>query len=138
MESNNTSILISVAALVLSILSPIVSAWISGHYKIKEKENEYNHEKEQQARVFYLQHKAEVIENYIKAAGLAINSKGIFDNEQKFGEAMGEIYLYIPKHQWPLIDNVTGFINTGDYEEARKSLISLCKFLSDYNVRSEK
>ena len=137
MESNTTSILISVAALVLSILSPVVSAWINGHYKIKEKEIDYHHEKEQQSRAFYLQHKAEVIENYIKTAGRVINSNGLPENKQKFGEAMGEIYLYIPESQWPLIDNVSQFISNKNYEQAAISLVGLCKFLSAYNVRAE-
>ena len=136
MESNNISILISVAALILSIVSPVVSAWIAGHYKMKEKEIDYIHGKEQQAQAFYLQHKAEVIEKYIKSAGVVIKSNGLPDSKQKFGEAMGEIYLYIAEPQWPLIDNVSRFIAEKNYEQAEKSLVGLCKYLSAYNVRA--
>ena len=137
MEFNNLSIIISVAALALSIVSPVVSSWITGYYKIKEKENDYLHEKEQQSKDFYLQHKAEVIEKYIKTAGIVIKSNGFSDSKQKFGEAMGEIYLYIAESQWPLIDNVSRFIAEKNYEQAEKSLIGLCKYLSAYNVRAE-
>ena len=137
MESNNMSILISVAALVLSIVSPIVSAWISGHYKMKEKESDYSHEKELQSQRFYLQHKADVIENYIRTAGTVIKSNGVPDSKQKFGEAMGEIYFYIPEAQWPLIGDVSHFMAERNYEQAGKSLIGLCKYVSGYNVRAE-
>ena len=136
MDSNNLSIIISVAALALSIVSPVVSAWISGHYKMKEKEIDLNHDRELQSKRFYLQHKADVIENYIRTAGTVIKSNGSPGDKQKFGEAMGEIYFYIPEAQWPLIDHVSRFISERNYEQADKSLIDLCKYLSSYNVRA--
>ena len=62
-------IIISICALVLSILSPVLSAWISGHYRIKEKKLDLTAAKDKELHEIQVRHKMEVIEEYVRAVG---------------------------------------------------------------------
>ena len=83
----NLSLFISVAALVLSVLSPLISALVNGIFRIKEKNIDIAAKQKEQEREFYYQHRAEVIERYISSAGKAIQT----DRDQDFVTAMGRL-----------------------------------------------
>lgn len=127
------SLVIAIAALVLSALSPLVSALISGLFRIKEKRLELAAKQEEQQRDFYYRHRAEVIERYTSSAGRAILSGQYYD----FGNSMGEIYFYVDESLWPLLDNIAQCFHTSQWFMAKDDFITLCKALSATDIRTE-
>ena len=102
------SLVIAIAALVLSALSPLISALVSGVFNIKEKRLDISAKKNEQEQEFYYRHRAEVIENYIRATGEEIESL-TRTSHANFGSVMGEIYLYVDSSLWPLLDKISQF-----------------------------
>lgn len=134
--SNDPSLIIALAALALSILSPLASAWISGHYRIKEIELQQKHEQERERQSFYIQHRAEVIEKYIRSAGAVIYAKSSGDLRE-FGEVAGEIYFYLDKSEWTWVEVLNDEINRYDWDGAKGSLFHLCEILAVTPPRSD-
>lgn len=130
----NWSLIIALAALALSVLSPIFSAWISGRYQLKLKRLELKNEAERRRQEFYDAHRAEVIENFITTAGAAIQDQ-TFQTMNAFGRSAGEIYLYLPEKLWPLVEAVSEDLAASETKGAAESLTILCKKLSAENVR---
>lgn len=140
-----SSLIVALSAIVLSILSPIASAWINGHYRMKEKEAELTHAREQAAlelahareqeeRTFYLQHRAEVIERYISATG-AVLKQSTSQNLSAYGAAKGEIYLYVEDYLWDQIDELDKHVSFSHEPEDDAAFRAICKELSYENVR---
>ena len=132
----NSSTIIAIAALLFSLASPIASEWIRGYYSMKEKELEAEITRKAQNRVFYSQHRAEVIEAFIRSAGQVIKSH-TRENYAQFGACSGEIYLYLDEKLWWLVDFIRDNIQEENWQEADLHLAELCKSLSDEKVRSE-
>lgn len=130
------SIVIAIAALVLSALSPLISAFVNGKFRIKEKKLDITAKKQEQEREFYYRHRAEVIENYIRATGQVIEADAQ-KNQMDFGSAMGEIYLYVDRSLWPLLDRIADYIHNENGFKAKDDFIELCKTLSSENVRTQ-
>lgn len=130
------SLVIAVAALVLSALSPLVSSLISGLFRIKEQKLELAAEQKEQERDFYYRHRAEVIEKYISAAGQVIES-GTYEGQADFGAVMGEIYFYVDESLWPLLDGISQYIHTDNSFSAKDDFIKLCKELSSTEIRTQ-
>ena len=130
------SIVIAIAALVLSALSPLISAFVNGKFRIKEKKLDITAKKQEQEREFYYRHRAEVIENYIRATGQVIEADAQ-KNQMDFGSAMGEIYLYVDRSLWPLLDHIADYIHNESGAKAKDDFIELCKTLSSENVRTQ-
>lgn len=129
------SLIISVVALVLSILSPVLSAIIGGIFHWREKRLELKAEFERRNHEFYEQHKAKVIEQYINAVGRAVQISSD-ENRQAFGESMGEIYMYIDPIHWELLDSISGKIKGNNSASAIDDFRKLCKILQKSKVRS--
>ena len=93
--------------------------------KKSEKEREYE---------FLLKHRAEVIENYLKATGDVITS---YTPEafNSYGISFAEIYLYLDEAKWDTIDAIDELINLHKYNEAAVKLRVLVKSLSTENIR---
>lgn len=127
------SIVIAVAALILSVLSPLISSVINGLFRIREKKLEIVAKQKEQELEFYYQHRAEVIERYISSAGKVIQTGQIVD----FGLAMGEIYIYVDKSLWPLIDNIAEYVYSDKAFGAKDDFIKLCKELSAADIRTK-
>ncbi|HJG85747.1 hypothetical protein [Pseudoflavonifractor capillosus] len=127
------SLVIAIAALVLSALSPLISALISGLFQIKEKTLEISAKQREQERDFYYRHRAEVIERYISTAGQAILSGRYYD----FGNSMGEIYFYVDESLWPLLDNIAECFHNDKWFMAKGDFIKLCKELSSTEIRTQ-
>lgn len=82
------AIVISGAALLFSIIGPLITAVIKNRYDSKMYE-----------RRFYNEHRHEVIENYLKCLGKCLFAI-TFDATVEFGEATAEIFMYVPKEMW--------------------------------------
>lgn len=130
------SLIVALAALFFSLVSPIISEWTRGRYRLKEKRLDAALDKEKQNQEFYRRHRAEVIENYIRAAGQAIHSPTP-ENMASFGSVSGEVYLYVEKPIWHSLDSLRSNISNGNWEAADADLTHLCKTLSKQEVRSE-
>lgn len=129
------SLVIAIAALVLSALSPLISALVSGVFNIKEKQLDISAKENEREQEFFYRHRAEVIENYIKATGAEIESlKSSYPN---FGSVMGEIYLYVDSSLWPLLDRISQYIHVGNAPQAKDDFIKLCKALSSAEIRTQ-
>ncbi len=128
------SLVISIAALILSVLSPVISSIIGGIFHLKEKKMELDAESKRWNHEFYEQHRAEVIERYINAVGKAAQIPKA-DNLLEFGESMGEIYIYVDQSLWYLLDLITEKIKKHNPENPSKELMELCKKLSTDGVR---
>ena len=128
------SLIIAVAALAFSLVSPVLSAWITGRYQLKLKRLELRHEAALRQQQFYDEHRAQVIETYITTAGAAIRDL-TFQSLNAFGQSAGEIYLYLPEKLWPLVEAINEDLTAHNAAGAEASLTALCKKLSAENVR---
>ncbi len=130
------SLVISIAALILSVLSPVISSVIGGVFHIREKKLDLKAEAERRNHEFYEQHRAEVIERYINTVGKAAQNF-VIGNIQEFGESMGEVYMYVDQSLWPLLDSIAAKINRHNFSDPSAELRELCKKLSADGVRPE-
>ena len=138
MEQSNPdySLIIAIAALLFSVASPVISEWLRGRFSLKQKELDAKINRETQNRIFYSQHRAEVIESFIRSAGQVIKSH-TRENYAQFGACSGEIYLYLDKKLWGTVDLIRSYIQEENWQQADSFLEELCKDLSDEKVRSE-
>lgn len=135
---STVALIISISALLFSVLSPIVTAIINGHYSIKEKDLAMRSNSAKENNDFYIKHRAKVIEAYLSAAGRVIyyDDKNASTN---FGKCAAEIYLYIDESEWHYIDSINQGISSFKYLETRDALESLAKIIAKkYNVRTSK
>lgn len=131
----NLSLVISVCAFILAILSPVASALIAGHYRIKEKQLDYDAAREKVRDEIYTRHKREVIEEYIREAGkVTLDPTG--DAFAKYGLISNQIYLYVSSKHWELLDGINDSISKHEYDCARRDLAALCRILSKEGIGS--
>lgn len=126
-------IIISICALVLSILSPVLSAWISGHYRIEEKKLDLEAEKNKELHEIQVRHKMEVIEEYVRAVG-ELAKCDTTNREAAYGAVSGQIYLHVEQKYWPLLDEISKAIRYQDLNAIYNNLFELCKQLSIDNA----
>lgn len=130
------SLLIAIAALVFSVASPIASALITGHYQLRQKELEYTNAAKVRNQEFYTQHRAEVIERFLKAAGSVINFQ-THSNMEEYGKTVAEMYIYVPEKYWGYIDSIDDCITNGDRDSGMNELTTLAGKLSEEHIRFE-
>ncbi len=94
MDAGLISCIIAGISLVASVSSAVVAPLVNNHYQSKSFEIEY-----------YVKHRSEVIENYLKCCGAYLYCQGHAQAE-KYGQALSEIYMYIPEKHWSEIDNL--------------------------------
>ena len=129
--TDNPALTISVAALALSIFSPIASAIV----QLIARKMDLNAETERRREEFYDKHRAEVIERYITAVGEVCKTE-LPQDLHAYGKALGEVYLYVDQSLWPLLDTISEKIERHDFQPPTEELIQLCKALADGSVRS--
>lgn len=121
------SISISGAALIFSTLSPIITAKINSHAQSQEREN-----------LFYLQHRAETIENYVRHTGQYLRNKTM-ENAALYGAACGEALVYLAgevrNDVIALDDMITTSIKTSPQEI--KVFNRICAKLSEQSPRTK-
>lgn len=123
------TLIVAFLALIFSIISPILTAWITGRYKIKKLKISVQEKITLQNIEYYEKHKTEVIENFLKSAGQCILNKDN-NNLKEFGASIPEIYLYVDESYWKEIDNLIKCINAGKHTEAITVLTSFAKSIS--------
>lgn len=124
----DTSLIISIIALVASALSPLATAWLQGKYRLKEKKLEAQKDIQRYEQQYYTEHRTEVIENYIHA-GMKAAAIGTREAVSAFGVASGEIYFYLGKEYWGFLDYIDQCAEKGQYLHIRSPMQDLCKKL---------
>lgn len=127
--------IVAVSALALSVLSPLITACISGHYSLKLQKEQFQHDLDVRNAEFYTRHRAEVIERFITAAGAMIEWNDV-TTAKNFGSSLGEIYLYVSPKLWQDIDDLRDAMRTSA-DKARDQYVDLCKLLRREAVRKE-
>lgn len=112
------SLVIAVAALLVSVLSPTLTSLVNNRHTQKMIELDFDQN-----------HRIAAIESYIHAVGLCCGN-GTMDSFGEYGAHVGEIYLYLPESLWPLVDKIGDALKEPDYEAALESLATFCKELS--------
>ena len=128
----DASLIISIVALVASILSPLITAVAQGHFRLQEKQMEIDDAKQRRDQQYYTEHRTEIIENYIHT-GMRAAAIGAADDIAAFEVASGEIYFYLPKDYWDLLDIIDECAEGGSYDSVRIPMIMLCKRLIENN-----
>lgn len=88
------SLIIAIAALILSIVSPLLSALLNGIFRIKEKNLDIQSAAAKYNQEYYEKHRAEVIENYIQSVSNVVKLKRA-DDEAAYMSSMSEVLLYL-------------------------------------------
>lgn len=125
------SLIISIAAFLLAGVGPAITAWITGHYRIKEKKLELEADEMCRRHDFVDLRRADTIAKYLTAAG-AFCKCGFSTNLEDFGASMGEIYLFVDESLWPLIDKINAsiYLHAEGQEATSLLLANLTKALS--------
>ena len=120
-----TSDIIALAALAIAILSPFLTAYLNNRHQLKMKRIEFN-----------LEHRAQVIENYIRATGDTIFTHKPSSAHQ-YGAFYGEIFVYLPIELWPLLLSINEKFKQSLYDEAQPEFFVLCQQLAKLEVRPD-
>lgn len=139
--SLDVSTAISICAVLFSLCSAVAAPVITGHYRLKEKKLELRAEAQRRQKEYYEAHRAEVIEQYISAAGYACQSTA--DGIARFGSVQNEIYFYVDESLWPMLDEISDKLSSRtrsakgtDYVPPVEQVKALCKALAKSGVRS--
>ncbi len=118
--------------MLLAGIGPAVTAFISGHYRIKEKKLDLDAEIQRRQHKFFDLRKADTIARYLSSAGIVCKN-GHIGNMDAFGGSFSEIYLYVDSSLWPLIDEINNQLvfGSGDFNAAADNLAKLAKALSN-------
>lgn len=130
MDTATLSLIVAIAALSLSVVSPIITALVNGHYRIKEKKLEMKEKISILNNEYYEKHRSEVIENFLKGAGKAIQ-KPNNENMSEFGATSAEVYYYIDKQHWKTLDLLNSGISNGIQSYAIDTLIDFAKEITE-------
>lgn len=116
----DTSLAISIIALIFSFVLPILIAVINNKYETKKWIFEH-----------YEKHRSEVIEQYLNVVSNYIFYP-TYDKENDLGKVLSEIYMYIPKNMWDKIEELNNLLPEHNYnsEKAKELFNQLCKEFS--------
>lgn len=115
----NWSVIISGIALIVSVLSPMLTSIINNRHQDKIWTREHD-----------AQHKLEVIDNYVRCTGTVLK-KATSDTLSAYGNGFGEIFFYTPKSVWALIEDIDKAITSRSITpETQDKFSELCKQLS--------
>lgn len=117
MENINWNELFSNIPLILAILSPIISTFLTHRYQMKMRSAD-----------FYDKHRAEAIENYIHSVGMLIQTSHC-DGLDEYGKAFSEIYLYVPNSSWNIIEDIDSALEARNFVLAKQNLKLFCEKL---------
>lgn len=124
------SILISLTAVAVSVLSPVIVTVLNNW-----------HQKKLRLLEFRVQHRAEIIEGFIRTVSEACKFTTA-EKISKVGTYSSEIYLYLDESFWSDIDLINSILiynySKERIPEAQAAIISIAKSLSSDNVRPEK
>lgn len=123
-----TSDIIALAALAIAVLSPFLTAYLNNRHQLKMKRIEFN-----------LEHRAQVIENYIRATGETIITHKPISSQfgPHYGTYFGEVFIYVPNDLWPLLVRINEKFKLSLYDEAQVDFLALCQKLAELEVRPD-
>lgn len=126
------NVLIPQITAIITASLALVSPWIIAIINHK-------HEEKMHKLKFYEEHKAEVIENFLRKTGAYIYSHN-WDKKLDIGEYSGEIYLYVDQKLWNEIDKLLELTYQRNHDEktylhAKHVHQNLCKELKQYAPR---
>ena len=117
------------AALLLAVFSPVITACINARTQKVARES-----------TFYLHHRAEVIENYVRYTGAYIRFNDTVN--ENYGAAYGEILLYVSGELSEKIialnDLLSPYITAENQEKALVMFNEICFLLSHESPRQKK
>ena len=122
MNNSFWSLMIALAALLISVLSPIFTSIINNRHDWSVKRSEYE-----------MNHRIAAIEGYIRAAG-AVCGEGKYESFSDYWEHCGEIYLYLPKEMWCSVDAINRALDEINYDMAKTELTKLCKNIAESGI----
>lgn len=121
------SVVISGIALIVAIISPVITTLLNNYHQDKMWEREH-----------FSLHKSDVIEQYVKSTGTVLKEQAT-GALHEYGNCYGEIFFYAPEEAWPLIELIDAAIVSRNISaDVNNMFVDLCKILSAEGKRPEK
>lgn len=114
----NWSLLISLSALLVSVLSPTLTALVNNAHSAKQERIRFRQE-----------HQFAAISNYLRAAGI-VCGYWIPENMSVYLSCCGEMYFYTPEKLWHFIDEISSALLEKNTRAAQTWLLEFGKELS--------
>ncbi|MFR3729131.1 hypothetical protein [Lacrimispora sp.] len=119
--------------LVISIVSPVISTYLSNKFQLKIREYEKS---EKEVEQHYLE-KREILQGFISNTGKLLNRRDS-DSLKDCGEHFYLVYTYLPKEHWNKIDLLHQHIQNVDYASAQTLLLEVSKVIAELLEESDR
>ncbi len=110
-------------ALIVAIISPILTAIINNHHQTKMKKIEMS-----------IASKLKIIEDYLSSAGQIIYHNGEASTES-YSIAIGRIYSASPRSLWEKISVLDEMIYSGNWEDAHAQFLEISQTLASHQPK---
>lgn len=110
-------------ALIVAIISPILTAIINNHHQTKMKKIEMS-----------TASKLKIIEDYLSSTGQVIYHNGESDTES-YSISIGRIYSAAPRFLWEKISILDEMIYSGNWEDAHSQFLEISQALASYQPK---
>ena len=110
-------------ALIVAIISPILTAIINNHHQTKMKKIEMS-----------IASKLKIIEDYLSSAGQIIYHNGEASTES-YSISIGRIYSAAPRFLWEKISILDEMIYSGNWEDAHSQFLEISQALASYQPK---
>lgn len=110
-------------ALIVAIISPILTAIINNHHQTKMKKIEMS-----------IASKLKIIEDYLSSAGQIIYHNGEASTES-YSIAIGRIYSASPRSLWEKISVLDEMIYSGNWEDAHSQFLEISQALASHQPK---
>lgn len=110
-------------ALIVAIISPILTAIINNHHQTKMKKIEMS-----------TASKLKIIEDYLSSAGQIIYHNGEASTES-YSIAIGRIYSASPRFLWEKISVLDEMIYSGNWEDAHAQFLEISQALASHQPK---
>lgn len=119
--------------LAISIISPVISTYLSNKFQLKIREYEKSDKEIEQ---HYLE-KREILQGFIRNTGKLLNRRDT-DTLKDYGEHFYLVYTYLPKEHWNKIDLLHQHIQNTDFAAAQTSLLEISKIIAELLEESDR
>ena len=110
-------------ALIVAIISPILTAIINNHHQTKMKKIEMS-----------IASKLKIIEDYLSSAGQIIYHNGEASTES-YSIAIGRIYSASPRSLWEKISVLDEMIYSGNWEDGHAQFLEISQALASHQPK---
>lgn len=110
-------------ALIVAIISPILTAIINNHHQTKMKKIEMS-----------IASKLKIIEDYLSSTGQVIYHNGEASTES-YSIAIGRIYSASPRFLWEKISVLDEMIYSGNWEDAHTQFLEISQALASHQPK---